>query len=383
MNSINFNTHQNHPLIEREQTYFLEKKHITIHSEDRDICKWPESNQFEITLPRDLLNVISMRLVDITIPQCGYTFSENNQNTKFRIEVSPQINSTDPDLVLEYNALEDYYNNFYYYEITIDEGFYTPEQLANEVQNKLNRDITTTLENNGYTLPSGYAYDDFVVKYNPSTHKLEFLNNRDNFTLLFTEKISYETSCGVKKVWCQTTNWGLPYYMGFEKKDYAGLINIGNYYIDSINFVLQTSTHKSSDHIYYAIPENVINLISDDVIYMELDKYNSIDEVEPYSHLTNNTYSNDYSGKTNGAFAKIPVSGDHFTKKFLSKNYELTNISSFKVPLQKVRKLKFKFRYHDGRMVDFKNQNFNFTIEACELIDEQARYKIINNVYLD
>lgn len=380
---LNFNTHQNHPLIDREQTYFLEKKHITIHSEDRDICKWNNSNNFEILLPKDLLNVVSLRLIDITIPNNIYTFSTNNQNTKFRVIVSPQINnSSDPDLVAEHAALVSYYNNFY--EITIDDGFYTPEQLANEIQNKLNRGITTTLQdipNNN--LPVGYEYDDFIVKYNPSTDKIEFLNNRDHFQLLFNEEIPYDTDCGIKNVWCQPIKWGLPYYLGYEKKIYAGLINIGNYYIDSINYVLQPSPHKSADQIFYTIPENVLNIDSDDVIYMDLDKYNSIDEIDPYSYLTNNNYFNDYSSKTNSAFAKIPVSHNKFTKKFLSKTYELNNVSSFKVPLQNVRKLKFKFRFHDGRLVDFKNQNFNFTIEACQLIDEQTRYKLINNVYFD
>lgn len=378
---LNFNTHQNHPLIDREQTYFLEKKHITIHSEDRDICKWSNSNNFEILLPKDLINVISLRLIDITIPNNIYTFSTNNQNTKFRVKVIPQINN--PALTDEHFALNTYNNDFNYYEITIDDGFYTPEQLANEIQNKLNRGITTTLQDNGYTLPNGYEYNDFFVKYNPATHKIEFLNNRDHFQLLFNEEIPYDTDCGIKNVWCQPIKWGLPYYLGYEKKKYVGLINIGNYYIDSINYVLQPSIDKTDDNIYYVIPENVLNLDSDDVIYMELDKYNSIDEIDPYSYLTNNNYFNDYSSKTNSAFAKIPVSHEQFTKKFLSKTSELNNVSAFKVPLQNVRKLKFKFRFHDGRLVDFKNQNFNFTIEACQLIDEQTRYKLINNVYFD
>lgn len=378
-----FNTHQNHPLIERDQTYFLEKKHVTIHSEDRDICKWPNSNHFEVTLPKDLTNIISMRLVDITIPSNTYIFSTDNQNTKFRVEVVPQINSTTPDLSAVFHALNTYYQNYDYYEVTIDDGFYTPEQLAYEIQNKLNRTITTTLENIGYTLPTGYAYEEFTIKYNPSTHKLEFINNRDHFTLLFSQEIQYDTTCGVKNVWCQPIKWGFPYYIGYKKINYAGQVNTGTYYIDSINFSIEPSTQKLSDDIYYTKSTNVLNIDSDDVIYMELDKYNSIDEIEPYSHLTNSAFANDYASKTNSAFAKIPVSFDKFTKKFLTKTYELNNITGFKVPLQNLRKMKFKFRYHDGRLVDFKNQNFNFTIEACELIDEQARYKIINNVYCD
>ena len=37
------------------------------------------------------------------------------------------------------------------------------------------------------------------------------------------------------------------------------------------------------------------------------------------------------------------------------------------------RKLKFRFRYHDGRLVDFRKCNFNFTISFYMLRDEIAR----------
>ena len=42
-------------------------------------------------------------------------------------------------------------------------------------------------------------------------------------------------------------------------------------------------------------------------------------------------------------------------------------------PIDKIRKLKFKFRYHDGRLVEFKDNNFNFTIAFHILKDEIAR----------
>ena len=106
--AINFNTHQSHPLIEREQTYFLEKSYITIHSEDRDIYKWKDSNNFEIRLPGELNNVINLRLSDINIPNNIYTFTEGRQNTKFRFTVIPQLNTTDADSSLEFHALQNY-----------------------------------------------------------------------------------------------------------------------------------------------------------------------------------------------------------------------------------------------------------------------------------
>ena len=54
------------PLINREQNYVLDRKLLTVHSEDRDINKWPNSNTFEIMLPEQLLNVQSMRLIQST-----------------------------------------------------------------------------------------------------------------------------------------------------------------------------------------------------------------------------------------------------------------------------------------------------------------------------
>lgn len=381
--SISFNTHQNHPIIEREQTYFLEKSYITIHSEDRDINKWPNSNHFEIMLPKDLTNVVCLRLSDITLPSNIYTFSNNKQNTKFRFTLSPQINISTPDAILEYNALLNAFNTLPYYEVTITEGYYKPFNLAIEIQNKINQTITQTLESlvdgSLNALPNCYEYSEFVVKYNPVSHKIEFINGRDSFVLLFNNKIDYDTDCGIKNVWCQYMNWGFPYYIGYNKENYGSLENQGKYFIDSINFQVCPSSDKEEEVVYYSISENVINLTGDNVIYMELDKYNNMDEITPYSHSTNNALHNDYSGRTNSAFAKILLRCDPFQNVQLTKKDELNYVSSFKVPLQNVRKLKFTFRFHDGRLVDFKNQNFNFTIEASQLIDEQLRFKIINN----
>ena len=41
----NFILQTNHPLIQSEQTYVLDRKLISIHSVDRDYHKWPNSNK--------------------------------------------------------------------------------------------------------------------------------------------------------------------------------------------------------------------------------------------------------------------------------------------------------------------------------------------------
>ena len=45
-----YNTNQSHPLIPSSQEYLFYKKYVSIHSEDRDIIKYPNASFFEIEL---------------------------------------------------------------------------------------------------------------------------------------------------------------------------------------------------------------------------------------------------------------------------------------------------------------------------------------------
>ena len=46
-----FNTQTSHHLIPNSQQYQFEQQYISIHSEDRNIIKYPNSSEFEIELP--------------------------------------------------------------------------------------------------------------------------------------------------------------------------------------------------------------------------------------------------------------------------------------------------------------------------------------------
>ena len=116
-----FNVQQRRPLIPREQTYVLDRKLVSIHSYDRDVKKWPNSNHFAIELPEDLRNIQSMRLLNIQLPSNQYIFSNEYQNTKLKVTIPAG------DV-----------------EITIDEGSYSPTQLAKEIQTKLNKTVAST-----------------------------------------------------------------------------------------------------------------------------------------------------------------------------------------------------------------------------------------------
>ena len=89
MNSGFFNNaNANHPIIPSSQEYLFYKKYVSIHSEDRDILKYPNSSEFEITLPEDLLNVSSLRLIEWAFPSNYNTFSQLNSNVEMFFQIN-------------------------------------------------------------------------------------------------------------------------------------------------------------------------------------------------------------------------------------------------------------------------------------------------------
>jgi hypothetical protein len=364
-----FSINNNNPIIQREQTYFLDRKLISIHSIDRDINKWTNSNNFEIELPNTLLNIYSIRLLDMNLPNINYTFSENYQNTKFSLKLQQDISGSGS----EATQIDNYYNTNYS-TIEIDEGYYTPEELAIEIENKLNLQISIDV---------GINYDKFRVKYDNTKNKIFIINIRDNFILHFNKQELYNLDCGQKIVWEQYANWGLPYNLGYEKQTYQNLnTNNGENLIFTYdNTIFTPDPSNASQNIKYSKSINYIDILGYDSIYMELDKYNSIDEITPYAIKTNNKNNNDYTVALKTSFAKIPIIKEPFNRSTI-KNSFLNNITFFKVPIPTIKKLKFKFRFHDGVLVDFKNVPFSFTLEINQLIDEQHRAYSLNIPYV-
>ena len=337
-------------LIRNEQTYVLDRKLLTIHSEERDISKWKSSSYFEIMMPEPLLNVQSLRLVEISLPSNLYTFSGKYQNTKMTVTMNDGSKNT----------------------ITIDDGFYSPNQMANELTNLLNT-----------------AFNDasFNVFYNEVSQKLWFgTTDPSGFTLNFDQQISYSDVSGIcyenLGVWDYYTKWGLPSYLGFNKETYSSSsTNVPkiNYKLPS-DLVWKTTATPPIDIKNYVIAPLPAKLQGESAIYMELEKYNSMDELFPYSRHTTATFNNDFNGRVNSAFAKIPLqntvsnSGENNTTYSLdTKYFLLMNATHYDPPLERLSKLKFKFRYHDGRLVDFQDIPIDFTIEFNMLRNEIAR----------
>jgi hypothetical protein len=333
-----YNLNNPKPLINREQNYVIDRKLVSIHSEDRDITKYFYANEFSINLPEPLLNVQSLRLVQSTFPVDYYTFSNEYQNTKFSFSVQRIGGGLTP------------------YCVQIQDGTYTACQLAIELTNVMNNAADPT-------------DNSFSVFYDVVGNRFWFGNTTYYFTLNFDYKIDYIVKCTQPVVWYQYSNWGLPYYLGYDKLSYTATSQD----IPTINYI--PKTHTGSNITYMIpIPDKVANIAGEKDIYMEVDKYNSYDELYPYTESNKSSYDNNaYAGKVNSAFAKIPL-GNVIQD---SRNLLLINFVQYEPPIERIVRLKFKFRFHDGRLVDFRGLEFNFTIEFNSLRNEILRTKNI------
>ena len=371
-----FIVQQRHPLIPREQTFVLDRKLVSVHSYDRDIKKWPNSNHFEIELPEDLRNVQSMRLLNISLPSSQYIFSNEYQNTKLKVFVSLRFGGSG-DII-----------------ITIDEGSYTPEQLATEIETKLNKAVASS------TITGASNYNNFRCKYNSVSNTFWFGNLVDKFVLKFGEKLEYTYDCTQLLVWNNYKKWGLPAYLGYKKRDYVSTKTPKNIWYadqdgDPFGFDYEMEDGSGNEWLTDVSMNSIVNLynygtnpldpsgicnldiMGEDYIYMELDKYNSMDEIEPYSENTAGWFNNDYAGKVKCAFAKIPIQCTPYSQIFDSTRAYIANISHYNPPIERIDRLRFRFRYHDGRLVDFKCLPFSFTLEFNMLRDEQLRSYVV------
>jgi len=305
------------PLINREQNFVLDRRLLSVHSTDRDITKYPNSHFFEILLPETMYNVQSLRLVQCDFPGNYYVFSNDYQNTKMSVTYTNNFTVTVTNT------------------LTITSGLYSGTALASELTTQLN------------ALPDASL---FAVVYNQNSQKFTISKN-NNFTLNFDQQIIYDTSCNNNPImWNQYANWGLPYYLGFKKVAYTGALTY------------------TSDY--------TANISGETCIYMEVDKYNSYDELYPYNKSSCQMYDNNaYSGKVNSAFAKIPIKGNTIEQD--ARTIFLQNLVQYDPPIERIARLTFKFRFHDGRLVDFENKNFDFTIEFNCLKNEIGkRYNV-------
>jgi hypothetical protein len=375
-----FNTSTNHPLIPNSQEYLVYKKIISIHSEDRDIVKFPSASDFEIELPQDYLNVRSATLSSWTFPANYSTFSLQNRNITMSFQLNPcnpgSLRVSEPLQHAIFAALYKKIGSDFF--IIIESGFYNPDQMTTELTNRFNQAVTDYIVS---TIDPAYlteflehgGYTDFVIVYNNVAQKIWFGNKSSGFTL--TNNTDNENNFYDTNIYCKQqrvpsfVNWGLPYFLGLtrcpEDSITAGESLPRFYYGDvkpgDSGFWLTPNQYLPGCQVYFLECPQKINLMGPSYFYIDIDLLNNLDETYPFniSAFTNTT--NETNGRVNSAFAKIAIPTTPLSQWFeteASESYKL-----FDPPAERIRRLKIKIRYHDGSPVNFDSFPFSFSLQ--------------------
>lgn len=425
MNNFNktySNTFQPHPLQQNSQDYLSYKKYVSIHSEDRDILAFPNASEFEIEMPEDIINISTMKLTNWAFPSNYDTFSEFNKNITMYFKIiqpyNPFLNGETDILYKEiYNALTNYntkpiINNLKetcgYFKIVIEEGFYNPTQLATELTNKFNEAVTKVINNyliennlNNVleTFQNNNGYNNFVIVYNNVSQKIWFGNRIDSFQLVneivfLNHSLNDDFICKKNQL-PDFSNWGLPSNLGLIRNNISSVpppdlnynyvrFYYGDVFSNDNGFWLTPATNYSTNCtmqgaiVQYIECPYKINIFGPSHIYMEVFKYNSIDETVPYNVNSFTLTTNETNGIVNSAFAKIPIVSTPLTQYYDGPE---NAYKFFNPPIERIRRLKFKFRYHNGIIVDFATFPFTFTLEFTILLPMINRaVKLVDNI---
>lgn len=393
-----YNVNTNHPLIPSSQEYMFYKKYVSIHSEDRDQLKYPNSSEFEIELPEDYTNVASIKLIQWTFPANYTPFSAFNSNITMTFKITnpynPIINGfVSPYYQAIFEALWTLRETNYLFEI--EDGFYNPQQMATELTKKFNYAVTQKLRIyfqekgmidilNEFNTLGGYSR--FIIVYNYVNMKMWFGNNADEFTLtnetavVAAQRTSNYCVNELKRL-PDFSNYGLPGYLGLPRCDvdssntvtqndmanfeiYNGIYVPRFYYGDVIpgdnGYWLLPNPDFTGSVVNWVVPSYKINLMGDAFIYMELVGQNCIDETQPFNVSQFTMHTNQTNGVVNSAFAKIPVPTTPLSQWF---DRDAVPYKYYYPPAERMRRLKMRFRYHNGQLVNFGPFNFSLTLE--------------------
>ena len=398
-----FDVNSNHPIIPNSQEYTVYKKYVSIHSEDRDSLKYPSSSSFEVELPEDYLNVVSVKLSNWTFPANYNTFSAFNANLHMTFKINNPYNPGENGYS---NPLQEaifqglYENQDNNYVVQISEGFYAPEQIATELTNRFNTRISAYLRDYlqlHYPIlyiqfQSEGGYQEFVIVYNSVKQTIWFGNKSSGFILtnpnaVIKDAFTDTLKCS-RNLLPDLSNWGLPGYIGLTRLNTTSNESIPEdvrfYYGDVMagddGFWLIPNLSLPGAKISYIECPYKINLMGPSYMYMELDGLNCIDETSPFNLNTFTQTTNQTNGVVNAAFCKIPVPTTPLSQWF---DKDAPSYKLFLPPAERIRKIKMKLRYHDGQLVNFGTFPFSFTLEFVMYYPQQQRtYQLFTSKYI-
>ena len=286
------------------------RKTLCIDSRDREIAPDSHPGSYTVTLPTVYQNIYAVNLRSIELPYSYYVFSACARNTTMDVTYNGNTQT-----------------------ITIPDGNYDATTLAGQLMSELNEAFGIVDLSCDHLTPFSIRYDSVTGKF--------VITADEAFSLNLVKTAGPNTNCGAATGFAYTTGWGLGYYLGFHPQT-------------------RTALPDTTPGTYYLISDFVVNTYPEPSIFMEIVNFNKIDETAPDDRR---------DGIINGSFAKIPMNVDpgEFLYLLDTASYPI-NRHVYSPPIGKTNTLQVRFRFHDGRTVNFNNVEHSFTLEL-ELID--------------
>jgi hypothetical protein len=391
----NLNSSSNHPLIANTNEYAIYRKYVSIHSEDRDILKWPNPALFEIELPEDITNVATVRLSAWTFPANYNTFSLSTSNVAMTFKIEKPYNPgehmfSDPLANAIFVALNAHIDKQFL--CIISEGFYNPTQIVTELTNRFNTAVSKYIINY-FTLNPAYTsfiqpfknlggYQEFVIVYNTVQQRIWFGNRSSSFVLTndtntILDSLASDLKC-IRNQLPDFSNWGLPQNIGLTRCETSSISNpdstprfyYGDVFPGDDGYWLLPNPDLPGSQVYYIECPFKINLMGEAYFYLDVDQFNCIDETSPYNLSKFTMQTNETNGIVNSSIAKIAVPTTPISQWFdkESQPYKL-----YLPPAERIRRMRVKLRYHNGQLVDFGKFNFTFTLEFTQYLPSQLK----------
>lgn len=382
-----FNVENNHaimPVNYDTSQYENVDYYCSIHSEDRNVLKYPNSGSFEIEFPRDYHNVSTLTISDMAMPIISDLFNVNNNNVYLAFTINKPY--------YPFNADGSYTNSLQYviyqalvahievgFTIQIENGTYSVDQMITELTRKMNEAVSYYLEE--YiaeyqpTLSSSFtSYEEFVIVYNYINAYLWFGNRSSGFIIQNTSTIFREKEeasrdgCINRYKQREFVNWGLPSNLGFTREDSESIesTNAGKdvrfYYGDVTygdnGYWLTPNSDLPGASCFYIQPPYKLNIFGDPYVYLYVDGWNTIDVTYPFFPNEYTSTSNATNGAVESAYGKISLGTTPVALTFVGGFF---NPRVYNPPLNRVRTVKMSFRYHNGLPLDFGNMFFSMT----------------------
>ena len=297
---------------------------VLVDSRDRDRAKYPSASSYSVEVPEHVRDVISVELISYDVPFNDYNITERNNvlHTAYMQEGETDYESPE--------------------RIVLPPGRYTPEQLADALNN-------------------GTDYDTHPLN---KDHFVDFNHDMDRVDPKFMDVVASRPHHIPIAFWYD--NKTLKMYIRFECFESAqggGVVHRGKVKLmfGESNSIGPTLGYKAEDmHVYHSPNAYIPPLIPNHPVNLRQDNYIAL-----YLEAAKRLMSTNH--KTHQAFATIRRNNDENGAYVLSSSVR----KRFPAALPALKQIKLSFKTHDGSLYDF--QNKEHTLELVYVCYKQTR----------